>query len=198
MTYAEITLEFTKIILSTQVVAGAVAFTFLFVFREDIKALILRIAKIRLPGGTEVSTPQAAKLEDATDDKPLPKPPPQDAVSLPLPDSLNQEELEEVRSLFDAERARAYLWEYRYLNYFLALQTQHVLDWLASLPTRTSLMLFDTVWLPAIPSVEERRAIIDALQAHYLVQILNGLIEITPKGREYIQWRGPLPDEEKA
>jgi hypothetical protein len=111
-----------------------------------------------------------------------------------LPDTLDQKQLEEVRALFDAERARAYLWEYRYLNYFLALQTQHVLDWLASLPSRTSVMLLDTVWLPAIPSVEERRAIIDALQAHYLVQIENGLIEVSPKGREYIEWRGPLPE----
>ena len=194
MDLAKLILEYLKAILSPQVIAGAVAFTFLCIFREDIKALFLRIAKIRLPGGTEVSTPQAAKSEEAPDDKPLPKPPPQDSVSLPLPDKLDKKELEEVRALFDAERARAYLWEYRYLNYFLALHTQQVLDWLASLPSRTSVMLFDTVWLPAIPSVEERRAIIDALQAHYLVQIENGLIEVSPKGREYIQWRGPLPE----
>ena len=194
MTLAQLILEYLKAILSPQVIAGAVAFTFLVLFREDIKALFLRIAKIKLPGGTEVSTPQAAKIEEAPEDKPLPKPPPQDSISLPLPDSLNQKELEEVRALFDGERARAYLWEYRYLNYFLAFQTQHVLDWLASLPSRTSAMLFDTIWLPAIPSAQERRAIIDALQAHYLIQIENGLIEVTPKGREYIEWRGPLPE----
>ena len=55
-------------------------------------------------------------------------------------------------------------------------------------------MLFDTVWMPAIPSPEERNAIINALQAHYLIQIENGLIEVSPKGREYIEWRGELPE----
>ena len=110
-----------------------------------------------------------------------------------LPASLEKAELQAVRDLLDAERARAFLWEYRYLNYFLAQQTQRVLDWFASLQTRTSLQFFDTMWLPFIPSAEERRAIITALQAHHLIVINNELIEVTPKGREYIQWRGALP-----
>ena len=191
MTIAQLVLEYLKVVLSSQVIAGIVAFTFLILFRRDIKALLLRIAKIKLPGGTEVSTPQAAKLEETPKDKPLPKPP-QDP-SLQLPQNLNQKQLEEVRQLLEAERAQAYLWEYRYLNYFLAYQTQQVLDWFASLPSRTSLELFDAIWLPAIPSAQERQAIINALQAHYLIHIEHGLIEVTPKGREYIQWRGPLP-----
>jgi hypothetical protein len=190
MANAQLILEYLKVFLSSQVVAGVVAFTFLFLFRSDIKAVLLRIAKIKLPGGTEISTPQTAKLE-APEDKPLPKPP-QDA-SLQLPQDLNQKQLEEVKQLLDSERARAYLWEYRYLNYFLAFQTQQVLDWFASVPQRTSLSLFDTLWLPAIPSAQERQAIINALQAHHLIQIENGLVEVTPKGKEYIQWRGPLP-----
>jgi hypothetical protein len=53
--------------------------------------------------------------------------------------------------------------------------------------------LYDSVWLPLIPSAEERRAIITALQAHYLILVQNELVEVTPKGREYIAWRGPLP-----
>ena len=103
--------------------------------------------------------------------------------------------MKKVAELFQAERARAYLWEYRYLNYFLAYGTQKVLDWLACLPTRTSCDLFDTFWLPYIPSAEERRAIITALQAHHLIMIQDNLIEVTPKGREYIQWRGALPEK---
>ena len=84
--------------------------------------------------------------------------------------------------MLDAERARAYLWEYRYLNHFLAFHTQQVLDWFASLPNRTSMALFDSVWLPLIPSTDERRAIITALQAHYLILVQNELVEVTPKG----------------
>lgn len=192
METAKIILEYLKVILSPQIFWSAVALTFIFLFKNDIKALLLRVAKITLPGGTEVSTPQSAKIEE-TENKPLPKLP-EDNIPASLLPTLNKNQLEEVKALLDAERVRAYLWEYRYLNYFLALQTQHVLDWLASLPNRTSCMLFDTVWMPAIPSSEERNAIINALQAHYLIQIENGLIEVSPKGREYIEWRGELPE----
>jgi hypothetical protein len=190
----ELVLEYFKVLLSSQVVIGVLAFSFLYLFREDIKALLLRIAKIRLPGGTEVSTPQSPQLEDVPENKPLPKPPPQDASSLALPKNLDQQQLDDVKQLLDAERARSYLWEYRFLNYFLAYRTQQVLDWFASLPTRTSLSLFDTMWLPSIPSMEERRNIINALQAHYLIRIDNDLIDVTPKGHGYKLWRGPLPE----
>lgn len=193
MTTPQLVLEYLKVLLSTQVVAGIVSLAFLWIFRDDLKALFLRIAKIRLPGGTEFSTSQTAKLEDAPENKPLPKPPQQDSASLAaLPDSLTEKQLEEVTRLLDAERACSYLWEYRYLNYFLAYRTQQVLDWFSSLPTRTSLYLFDTTWLPAIPSMEERRNIINALQAHYLIRIDNDLVEVTPKGKGYISWRGVL------
>ena len=192
MTRAQLVLEFLKVLLSPQVIAGVVACSFLLFFRDDIKALLLRIAKIKFPGGAELSTPQTAKLEEAFENKPPPTPPPTEDSKLPA--NLAPPQLQAVRDLLDAERARAYLWEYRYLNYFLVYQTQHILDWFASLPTRTSLQLFDTMWLPFIPSADGRRAIINALQAHHLIIILEGdLVEVTPKGREYIQWRGPLP-----
>lgn len=191
MSTPQLVLEYFKVFLSPQMLAGVVAFVFLALFRDDIKALFLRIAKIRFPGGAELSTPQSVKLEEAPENKPPPAPPPSDDLKLPA--SLDQRELIAVRELLDAERARAYLWEYRYLNYFLAPHTQRVLDWFASLQTRTSVQLFDTMWLPLIPSAEERRAILTALQAHHLITIDKDLIEVTPKGREYIQWRGPLP-----
>jgi len=53
--------------------------------------------------------------------------------------------------------------------------------------------MYDTYWTPLIVSAEERDAIMTALQAHHLIQIKEDLIEVTPKGREYISWRGPLP-----
>lgn len=129
--------------------------------------------------------------EEAPENKKLPTPPSSDDVTLPA--SLEKAELDAVRDLLNAERVRAFLWEYRYLNYFLAQSTQRVLDWFASLKTRTSVQLFDTMWLPFIPSPEERRAILSALQAHLLITIDEDLIAVTPKGTEYIQWRGPLP-----
>lgn len=189
---AQLILDYIKAILSPQVIAGAMGFTLLAVFRDDFKALLLRVAKIRLPGGTEVSTSQITKAEEAAENKPLDRPPPVDPPP-PLPATLDHKELEQVKQLLDAEKARAYLWEYRYLNYFLVYHTQQVLDWFASLSSPTSLSLFDSVWLPLIPSADERRAVINALQAHYLIQLHGDLVEVSPKGREYIAWRGPLP-----
>lgn len=142
MTIAQLVLEYLKVLLSTQVVAGVVGFFFSQVFCEDIKALLLRIAKIRFPGGAEVSTPQAAKQEEkGMESEKLPSPPKED-VKLPV--TLQPDEMKKVAELFQAERARAYLWEYRYLNYFLAYQTQKVLDWLTNLQSRTSCDLYDT------------------------------------------------------
>ena len=194
METARLVLEYLKAILSPQDVAGIVALAFFLMFKEDIKALMRRIAKIRFPGGGEVSTTQ---VERASEESPVreaaPPVPPPEQVPLPQSPSLTPEQIQQIEQAFQAERAKAYLWEYRYLNYYLVPTTQRVLDWLASLNTRTSISFFDTLWMPAIPSAEERRAIINALQAHHLIQFQGELIEVTPKGREYIQWRGPTP-----
>ncbi len=194
MEIAKLVLEYIKAILSPQVVAGIVALGFLLIFNEDIKGLMRRIAKIRFPGGGEVSTTQVERTrEESPEREAAPPVPPPEQVPLPQSTSLTPEQLELVAQTFQAERAKAYLWEYRYLNYFLVPTTQRVLDWLASLSERTSYSLFDTLWMPAISSADERRAIINALETHHLIQFQGELIEVTPKGREYIQWRGPLP-----
>ena len=52
MSTAQLVLGYLKVLLSTQMVAGVVCLAFLYMFREDIKALLLRIAKIKFPGGT--------------------------------------------------------------------------------------------------------------------------------------------------
>jgi hypothetical protein len=57
MEWLQIALEYLKVLLSTQIIAGIIAIVFFRTFKDDIKALILRIAKIRLPGGGELSTP---------------------------------------------------------------------------------------------------------------------------------------------
>ncbi len=192
MATAQLILEYIKVFLTPQIVIGIIVAVFVAAFREDIKALFSRIATIKLPGGTELSTSQSAKLEEEPKNKPPPTPPPSTDVN--LPSSLDQNELRTVRELLNAERVRAYVWEYRFLNYFLVPHTQRVLDWFASLSQRTSIQLFDTVWMPLIPNPQERRAVLSALQAHHLITIENDLVEVTPKGREYIQWRGgPLP-----
>lgn len=195
MEWAKLGLEFLKVLLSAPVALGIVAITFFIFFKEDVKALMRRIAKIRLPGGGELSTSQ---LEKASEVPPAKSEPPTPIGEAPIPPniSLIPQDLQTISNLFNAERARAALWEYRYLNYFLVRHTQQFLDWLVSLPNPTTVSLADAFWMPVVPAAHEREAILNALLTHHLVQIVqrNGeLIEVTPKGREYVQWRGPLP-----
>ena len=194
MNKAQFILDFLKIVLSPQIVTGIVLAVFVLLFKDDIRALMARIAKIRLPGGSELTTTQlersAEAAEEPEDERPKPS---ADSIELPPNLSVTREQLEIIRKSFLAERANAALWEYRYLNYFLVPTTQRVLDWLASLTSGTSLSLFNNVWLPLIPNPNERSAILSALQAHYLIKVTGEYVEISPKGREYVQWRGPLP-----
>lgn len=193
MENANLILEYLKVLLTAPVLFFLVAVLFITLFKEDIKALILRIAKIRLPGGTEVSTPQSNQL--ATEEqKPAPKPSVDNQVAvIGLPAELTPHQQSTIEQLIRSHIATAYIWEYRYLNYFLVRATQGVLDWLIGLPQATTYMHYDSVWLPIIPSANERLAIINALQTHHLIQQdASGMIVVTPKGREYQEWRGPL------
>ncbi|MEX1231225.1 MAG: hypothetical protein WEB58_13350 [Planctomycetaceae bacterium] len=193
MEITKLVLEFLKVLLSAPVIAGTVAVVFITVFRSDIGALMGRVARIRFPGG-ELSTSQAERSGEAppTEAAP-PKVPPGEEVPLPQNIALMPEQVTQLAEIFRAERARAYLWEYRYLNYFLVPLTQRVLDWLASLKDRMTYTLYDSFLTQAVPRAEERKAVIDALAAHHLIQLNGDIIEVTPKGREYVQWRGPLP-----
>jgi hypothetical protein len=198
MEIAKLVLEFLKVLLSPQCIAGLVAVIFLTRFRDDLRGLLGRIASIRLPGGAELATPQLKRAENEREEPAgQPRLAGVEPVTIPEGLHLTPEQAATVGETFRAERAKAFLWEYRYLNYFLVQNTQRVLDWLAGLKERTTVSLYEAWWLPLIPRPEERRAILAALEAHYLIEIQDGeLIEVTPKGLEYLQWRGPLPDRQ--
>ncbi len=187
-------LEYLRILLSGPVLFSLVAIIVIVVFHEDIKALLLRTARIRFPGGTEFSTSQTNQ-SDKEEKRPDPNPSATELVPVPgIPEGLTAEQKEVVENLIRAHIATAYTWEYRYLNYFLARNTQLVLDWLLNIPHPTTYSHYDSTWLPFIPAAEERQNIINALRSHHLVhQDEAGIITVTPKGQEYQQWRGPLP-----
>ncbi len=107
------------------------------------------------------------------------------------------EAAERFRQAMQAERAPAHLWEYRYLNHYLALNTQRVLDWLSALPDPPTFTMYDAWWQQVIPTAE-RRTVIQVLEEHNLVVMKGELIEVTPKEKEYIQWRGPLPGKQAS
>lgn len=196
MEFAKVILQYVQAILSWPVATFTMAAMTFWIFRSDIKLLIGRIAEISLPGGSKVSmsqTEQSAKEAKTTKNPEVPEAEANKPLNLPADVNLTPEQLTAVRQLYLAERANAYLWEYKYLNYFLAYRTQQVLDWFVTTAAPVSRSLFDNVWMSLILEVEERQAILAALNAHYLIMLNGDLISVTPKGREYQAWRGALP-----
>jgi hypothetical protein len=151
-------LDYLKVLLSGPPVAGSIAIVFLFLFRGEILSLIARVARIRFPGG-EVFTSQQdrAKADIAPNDE-LPDVPQGEQPQLPASITLTPQQAKEIVDVLQSERANTYLWEYRYLNLFLARSTQVVLDWLGTLQQPVSMNLVDSYLLPFVPSAQERAA----------------------------------------
>jgi hypothetical protein len=192
MDVAQLVLDYLRVFLSGPVIAGAFGVTFLFLFRSEIGDLVNRIIRIRGPGGSEVVASQQAKKREeivARADPPQLEHP----VTLPKDITLTAEQREPVLQLIGSERANAALWEYRYLNVYLARGTQAVLDWLGKTDGPISLRFIDSHLQTFIPDARERDAINAALQKHHLINVAGDFVKITPKGREYLEWRGPLP-----
>jgi len=188
-----VVLEYLKVLLSAPVIVGAVALACLCLFRGEIRALIARVGRIRFPGGEVFASQQERTQADIAPKEQPPAVPQGQQVQLPATVTLTPEQAQQLASFIQSERANALLWEYRYLNRFLARSTQLVLDWLGTLQQPISVNLIDSHLQAFIVDAQERLAILTALQNHHLITIANNLVQITPKGREYLQWRGPLP-----
>lgn len=182
---ALVVLEYFKVFLSWPVVVGLIGVLCLCMFKQEVKGLMLRLASIKLPG-VELSTPQVSR--------PDPVSPPEEAASAPPPNlqtlHLSPDDQERLRSWFAAERMATRLWEFQFLNYFLALSSQYVLNWLMSHPQDVTRNAYDAYWTQYIFNPAERQAIIDALAAHALIEANEHLLRITDKGREYARWEG--------
>ena len=186
--HCEHALEYFRVLLSAPPMTVVVVLVLVCIFRSDLKAIMSRIATIKFPGG-ELSTTSQIDRPAKTGPDELP---PQE-TDLPEGLTISPEQQELVRDFIQAQQTTSRLWEYRYLNFYFVRNTQLVLDWLASLPNRPSIEMFHASWSPVIPSANDRQAILMALQNHYLITERETMIEITGKGREYLQWRGPLP-----
>lgn len=188
-----VVLEYLKVLLSAPVIAGSVALACLCLFRGEIRTLIARVGRIRFPGGELFASQQERTQADIAPKEQPPAVPQGQRVQLPPTVALTPEQTQQLASFIQSERANALLWEYRYLNRFLARSTQLVLDWLGTLQQPISVNLIDSHLQAYIVDAQERVAILTALQNHHLITIANNLVQVTPKGREYLQWRGPLP-----
>lgn len=87
-------------------------------------------------------------------------------------------------------------WEFNYLNLYLVMHTQAVLDWIALLKYVTA-PRFHATWTPLIPSIVERAAVLNAILSHGLAAVKNDRMWITDKGERYLVHRGVYPYDEK-
>ena len=170
-------------------IAIAAAIT-LVVLRAPVGRLIDNIAHLKLPGGTELTASQQRRTDPelGSGPEPLASPPDEDDLretSALLP--------EQAAAIVKSERAAATLWEYRYLNMYLVRTTQTVLDWFETQSQPVTRSLVDSQLQARVPDAGERTAIMAALLNYRLLQQHGELVEIAPKGREYIKWRGLLP-----
>ena len=198
-------IEFLKVILSPHIVWGGILIFFAFRFKSSfsqlLNAITDRVKNVQgykktkegheLTFRSEQSSENVKILPNTSDTPPIGSP---EKIDGSIWSEDNTKDLQTVRQLVKSERAMRYLWEYRYLNYFFARKTQLILDWFVGLESPSSYDLFDNFWFQLIPDKKERQTIIDVLSAHFLIQLIEGnIIEVTPKGREYHEWRGPLP-----
>ncbi|CAE6944202.1 hypothetical protein R75471_05529 [Paraburkholderia domus] len=181
-------LEYLKVLLSWPVVVGFGATIGTAWFRTELRALINRIASFEFPGGKLVT--QQAKIEEESAASDAVPPVPAGDVAPPVLDGLRLSAAEQatLKGVFDAERAAARMWEYRYLNYFFAPTTQHVLNWLISLGQATTFDAYEAFWTNRIAQAGERQAVIHALQMHLCIQVDGPAITVSDKGREYAAW----------
>lgn len=193
MDTATLILEYLKVFLSTPVVTGGVVIAFMSLFHKQVGGLIDRIWKIKFPGGELSASQQNKARNEIESPDAAAKRLPAKQVELPNTIQVTPDQSQQIVQLIQSERANAALWEYRYLNYYLVRSTQLVLEWLAALPQPVSLRLLDSFLQPLIPDANERSAIVSALQTHHLVTVTADVLQVTQKGREYLQWRGPLP-----
>ena len=186
--HCELALGYLRVLLSAPPMTVVVVLVLICVFKSDLQAIMSRLATIKFPGGELSTTSQSDRLETTGPEEP----PPQE-TDLPEGLTISPEQQELLRDFIQAQHNMSRYWEYRYLNFYFVRDTQLVLDWLVSLPNRHLIDMFHALWSPVIPSANDRQAILTALQNHHLITARETMIEITDKGREYLQWRGPLP-----
>ena len=191
METSKLVLEYVRVILDFPFLSLVFAICFSLMFREGIRALLLRVGKIRLPWAELSTTQSNIQSSNKVQEYEVKASSVEDIIS-----DLTKEQQEEIQQLANSYMENATLWEFRYLDLFLVNTTQYVLDWLISYNQPISAHLYDSTWLPIVPSANERGNMFNALQGHHLITFdqSSGMIAVTPKGFRYQKWRGgPLP-----
>jgi hypothetical protein len=156
---------------------------------REIEALIETVEK-RQPGRAQnLPSGQPNQLIN------LPSPQSQSTETTQQPEPSGQPAAPAVSELVQL-RQRSLFWEYKFLNMFLVYRTQWMLGWLIDQQAKgqqTPLAAFDAELAGQHVAMDERVAVLQALETHLLVARENDLIRVTDKGLDYARWRGPLP-----
>ncbi len=181
-------LEYIKLFFTPQFVIGVICFVIFLYLKKDIVKLIDAIIDFDSPW-FKFKKSQVNRNSEERISTPVPDVP--DTTSENFEGlTLKPEVVEKIRELFHAERAKATLWEYRFLNYYLVPKTQTVLDWLITKKENITREYFHAHFVHLIPQIQERNAILNALESHQLISIDgNGIIKLEPKGYSYAEWR---------
>ena len=157
---------------------------------REIQALIETVEKRQPSGAQPSSSGQPNQLTN------LPSAETQSTETAKPPEQASgQSEYPAVSELVQL-RQRSLFWEYKFLNMFLVYRTQWMLGWLIDQQAKgqqTPLASFDAELAGQRVEMDERVAVLQALEAHLLVTRDNDLIRVTDKGLDYARWRGPLP-----
>ena len=180
----EMLLKYLQVILTWPVAFTLVTLMVVFRFHD---ALHPWLSKLRIHYGEITVSSEQAALKAVEGEKPLLERPPLEQSGPKKDDTTTLSE--ETKQW----RANAYLWEYRYLNLVLVRHTQQVLDWFFDHEGYVELEVATSFWMQTIQNPEERKAVLDILTQHHLIQVKGSKLSITPKGREYVTLRGRFP-----
>ena len=191
--HCELALGYLRVLLSAPPMTLVVVLVLVGFFRSDLRAIMSRIATIKFPGGELSTTSQKDRpAETGPDELPQGATGQQTETNLPEGLTLSPQDQQRMTDYIQSLRNMSTLWEFRYLNVYFVPSTQLVLNWLANPENRPAMEMFHANWSPVIPSADDRSAILVALQQHDLITV-RATIEMTDKGRAYLQWRGPFP-----
>jgi hypothetical protein len=158
--------------------------------RRELDALIETVEKRQPAQGQNLPSAQPNQLIN------LPSPQPQGTETVQQPNPASGQPTSPALAELVQLRQRSLFWEYKFLNMFFVYRTQRMLGWLIDQQAKgqqTLLASFDAELAGQHVAMDERVAILQALQDHLLVSRENDLIRITDKGLDYARWRGPLP-----
>lgn len=206
-TFAEV-VQVASLVVSWPVAVALIALRFMARFGGAIDTYLRGLGRIKLPGGVELQSSQAASSAEASG--PVPG-------SLVLSPEQQEEirtaihEVEQQRSLSDEQRAAlqqeltqmadiAIQWKFNYLNLFFVPSTKNVLLWFSNaLPqSRAS---YDATWSTVISDQNQRDVILSVLLQYGLLCESNALVRIAPHGYSFLQFVGmipPTPDPQSA